>query len=556
MQDYFNLGGYEFPVTTDSREAQIWFDRGLAWVYGFNHDEAAACFRKAADSDPDCAMAYWGEAYACGPFYNMTWEHFSEHETIEATGVCYRAAQSALAHADPASCLEQSLIAALARRYQKDHPVGLEEFTAWNDAYADAMRDVYTRFPDHLDVIALTAEALVTRTPWMLWNVATGVPAQDTDTLEAIAILESGLRIIEERGEIQHMGMLHIYLHALEMSPTPEKALWAADALYDLSPDNAHLQHMPAHIYVLCGRYADAIKVSDTAITADDKYVEHAGPYNFNAVNRGHDLLMKIHAGMLAGRLEPTIQAVNQLIDRLPEDLLRIDKPYLAILLEGYLSATEHVPVRFGRWQSIIDSETRTDPVLYPTTIAMSRYARGIAYSATGQIEAAQQERSLFLEALALISPERIMGNNPTVDVLAVGEQMLDGELNYRQRNYDVAFDHLREAVRRNDNLNFSEPWPWMHPPRHALGALLMEQGQFEEAEQVYRADLGLDNSIPRCQQHPDNVWSLHGYVECLKHRGNRLELTTMEPLLARALGVADIPINASCCCRTEVRCG
>ena len=553
MQDYFDLGSYSFPVTTNSRDTQIWFDRGLAWIYGFNHDEAAVCFRKATDSDPGCAMAYWGEAYACGPFYNMTWEQFSEHEAIEATGVCYRAAQSALAHADTATRLEQALVAALAHRFQKDHPVGPEAFSAWDDAYADAMRDVYTRFPDHLDIIALTAEALVTSTPWMLWDVTTGVPAQDADTLEAIEMLESGLRIIEECGATPHLGVLHIYLHALEMSPTPEKALWAADALYNLSPDNGHLQHMPAHIYVLCGRYADAIKVSDTAIAADDKYVEHAGPYNFYAVNRGHDLMMKIHAGMLAGRLESTMQAVKQLIDRLPEDLLRIDKPFMAMLLEGYLSAAEHVLVRFGRWQSIIDTAPPKDPLLYPTTLAMSRYARGVAYAATGQIEAAQYEHSLFLEALTAIPRERIMGNNPTVEVLAVGEQMLEGELSYRQQNYDVAFDHLREAVRLNDNLNFSEPWPWMHPPRHALGALLLEQGQFEEAEQVYRADLGLDDSVPRCQQHPDNVWSLHGYVECLKYRGDGTELTNVEPRLARALAITDVPINASCCCRTHV---
>ncbi len=555
MQDYFNLGTHSFPVTTHSSEAQMWFDRGLAWVYGFNQDEAAVCFRKAAALDPGCAMAYWGEAYACGPFYNMTWEQFSEEEVVEATGVCYRATQSALACAGSATSLEQALVTALACRFQKDHPVCLEEFSAWVDAYAEAMREVYTRFPDHFDIIALTAEALVTRTPWMLWDVATGVPAQGADTLEALEMLESGLRMIEECGETPHLGILHMYLHTLEMSPTPDKALSAADALYDLSPDNGHLQHMPAHIYVLCGRYDDAVKVSDKAIEADDKYVEHAGPYNFYAVNRCHDLLMKMHAGMLAGQREPAVEAAKGLIDRLPEDLLRIDKPYVAMLLEGYYSAAEHVPVRFGRWQSIIDSEPPQDPALYPTTLAMSRYARGMAYAATGQIEAAQSERAMFLAAMSAIPGEHTMGNNPTVEVLAVGEQMLDGELCYRQENYVVAFEHLRKAVRLCDNLNFSEPWPWMHPPRHALGALLMEQGQYEEAERVYRADLGLDETVPRCQQHLDNVWSLHGLAECLQHRGEKTELATVAPRLAQAIAFADIPIHSSCHCRTDTAC-
>ena len=264
---------------------------------------------------------------------------------------------------------------------------------------------------------------------------------------------------------------------------------------------------------------------------------------------------MKIHAAMLAGRLEPALQAAKTLIERLPEDLLRIDKPYMAMLLEGYYASTEHVPVRFGHWQSIIESEPPEDQALYPTTLAMHRYARSVAFSATGQIEAAQSERARFLEALDEIPEEWILGNNSTREVLAVGRQMLEGELCYRQQDYAIAFDHLGEAVRLNDRLNFSEPWPWMHPPRHALGALLMEQDHYEEAERVYRADLGLDDAVPRCQQHLDNVWSLHGYVECLKRREDEAALAIFEPRLARALASADVPINASCCCRTGV-CG
>ena len=550
MQSYFDLGDHSFPVSTSSTVAQLWFDRGMAWTYGFNQDEAARCFREAARADPDCAMAYWGEAYACGPFYNMTWEQFSEAEAKEATGVCFRAARLAMAHADNVTSLEKVLIKSITQRFQKDHPVALEQFSVWDNAYADSMRAVYKQFPEHPDVVALTAEALVTRTPWRLWDVDSATPAEGTDTLEALEILESGMRAFAERQEKPHLGMLHIYLHVLEMSPTPEKALLASDALCKLSPDNGHLQHMPAHIYVLCGRYEQAIEVSDKAITADDKYVEQAGAHNFYAVNRGHDLMMKMHAAMLSGQLTPARQAACDLIERLPESLLRIDKPYMAMLLEGYYASTVHVPVRFGRWEEIIDTKPPDDWVLYPTSITLHHYARAVAFSATGNIDAAQDERSLFLEALGAIPEDRILGNNQTVEVLAVARQMLDGELCYRQENFKAAFDHLRAAVCSSDNLNFSEPWPWMHPPRHALGALLLEQNAYAEAEAIYRADLGLDETIPRCHRNVENVWSLHGLAECLKHRGDEAELAVIKPALSRALALADVTINASCCCR------
>ena len=429
----------------------------------------------------------------------------------------------------------------------------LEEFSRWQDVYADAMRDVYQRFPEHPDVIALTAEALVTRTPWQLWDVTSGSPTPGADTLEAIEMLELGMCLSERNDDPPHLGILHIYLHALEMSPTPEKALPAAVALYGLSPDNGHLQHMPSHIYVLCGRYADAIEANDAALVADDKYVDHAGALNFYAVNRGHDLMMKMHAGMLSGQFQVSQYAAEQLVERLPEELLRVDKPYMAMLLEGFYASMVHVLVRFGRWRSIVDAKLPDDLGLYPSTFAMCRYARGVAYSALGQIEAAETERVLFLEALEALPENLITGNSPTGEVLAVGVQMLDGELCYRKQNYHGAFQHLREAVSLNDALNFSEPWAWMHPPRHALGALLLEQNRYAEAEQVYRADLGLDETVPRCQQHPNNVWALHGYVECLKHRGDRTELRRVEPDLVRALALADVVINASCCCRTSV---
>lgn len=342
---YFDLGPHTHPITTRSPDAQIWFDRGLVWAYGFNHDEAVVCFRHAAAADPDCAMAYWGEAYASGPYYNMTWDFFGPAEVRDATRICHHAAQRALALADTCSGLEQALIGALNQRFPVGHVVDPDTFASWGDAYADAMREVHARFPESLDVIALFAEAMMTRTPWKLWNVDLGQPAAGADTLEVLEVLEAGLSLSEpaDSGNPPHVGILHMYIHALEMSPHPERALPAADALRDRSPDNGHLQHMPAHIYALCGLYSSAITVSNHAIAADDKYLQHAGPYNFYTTNRCHDLHMKIHAAMLAGRYAAAHEAAEKMRETLTEDLLRIDKPYMAMLLEDYHAMLVHV---------------------------------------------------------------------------------------------------------------------------------------------------------------------------------------------------------------------
>ena len=548
--EYFDLGDHSFPVTTSSAEAQLWFDRGLRWVYGFNQDEAVVCFRRAAAYDPACAMAYWGEAYASGPFYNMVWEQFSDHELNEAVGVCFRAAQEAVTRCAHVPPVEKALVDALAQRFQAGTPPSLEVLDGWEEAYACAMRNVYTRFPGHIDVIALSAEALMTRTPWKLWNLATGEPADGSYTLEAIDMLQSGLNLTDSTGEKPHIGVLHLCIHAYEMSPTPEKALPWADTLRDQSPDNGHLQHMPAHIYVICGHYHDAISASHQAIAADTMYLEHAGLFNFYSLNRGHDLHMLLHASMMSGRLGDSLLASSMLVDVLPEALLRIDKPYLAMILEGYRSNTWHALVRFGLWQQILDTPLPDDPDLYVIGTAMGHYARGVAFSATGQLEAAHAEVERLREAMLAMPAEKVIGNNPASDVLAIARQMLEGELKFRKREYDEAFSCLRAAVSLNDSLSFSEPWPWMHPPRHALGALLLERGAVEEATAVYRADLGLDTTLPRACANPDNVWSLHGLVECLKRDDSSGELVLLKQRLALALSRADVSIRASCCCR------
>jgi hypothetical protein len=230
-------------------------------------------------------------------------------------------------------------------------------------------------------------------------------------------------------------------------------------------------------------------------------------------------------------------------------------RPQLAITMEGYYSMRMHVLVRFGRWQEIVVAPMPDDPKLYCVSTAMYHYAKGVAYAALKNFDAAEGQRELFHTAVARIPDDRKFFNNAAIETLSVGEKMLDGELEYHRGNYDLAFVHLRESVVRDDNLEYTEPWAWMHPPRHALAALLSEQGHFAEAELVYRADLGLTDDLQRCAQHPDNIWALHGLVECLRKRGDVVELAIYEPKLAVAAAKTDVNVTSSCLCRTNVCC-
>lgn len=555
MNNYYRLGTHSRPITTSSAAAQRWFDYGLTWCYGYNFEEAEQCFTRALEQDPGCAMVHWGVAFANGPFINKSWAEYGPDELPVSLQRAFESSQVALAGSQECTPTEKALIEALCQRYPSDQVVTREEFDAWDDAFASAMRQVHQQFPDDLDVISLFAGAMMQRTPWQLWDTQKGEPALGADTLEIIDVLEHGLKLIADNNDPAHPGINHMYIHTLEMSPHPEKALRAADALRDLTPDLGHLCHMPSHIDVLCGHYYDAVVASEKAIAADALYLSQVGPYGWYPAAYSHNLKMMMNASMLLGQFKPAMRAANRMADLLTPDVLRSDKPYLAYSLEGYYSGRIHVLVRFGRWQEIIDEPAPQDPELFPVTIAMDHYAKGIAYAALGEIDHALRQQALFKEACSRIPETRYFSNNSALDVLGVAEAMLAGELAYRQEEYPVAFNHLREAVRRDETLNYSEPWAWTHPPRHALGALLLEQGHVDEAAAVYQADLGLDDTLQRCSQHPDNVWSLHGYVECLQRQEKSAEATMMQARLDKAVARADVEINASCACRLQHHC-
>ena len=551
MSEYFDLGPYSRHVTTTDPDAQQWFNRGLIWCYGFNHEEAVRCFQRVIELDVQCAMAHWGIAYASGPFYNKPWLWFTDAEREVVAPLCFESVQKAVSLSTGASPVERALIRALSKRYQSPIPVGEDIYDDWIDSYANEMRVVYAEFPEDPDVVTLCAEALMNRTPWRLWNIQSNQPAENADTMEVIQILESGLNR-QKSSPVSHPGMLHFYIHALEMSPNPERALLAADALRNASPDNGHLLHMPTHIDILCGDYYEAIAANNRAIAADTRYIDLRGTSEFYMISCMHDFHLKMYAAMFMGQFESAMQAVDGIRSTLTEQVLRIDSPYLACSLEGYYSAKAHVLVRFGRWREIVDEPLPQDPLLYLVTTALLHYAKGIAHAVLGNIGDAGIHRQLFHASVEKIPEWHIVGNNPTRQILEIGKRMLEGELCYRCGKFDTGFNHLRKAVELADNLLFSEPWAWMHPPRHALGALLLEQNRVQEALEVYRADLGFDDTLPRCLQHPDNVWSLHGYIECLNRSNRSNEAEILGQTLTRVQARADVEINASCFCRLE----
>lgn len=540
--DYYDLGTYGRTVTTKSADAQLWFDRGLVWLYGYNHEEAIACFGKALEHDPGCAMAHWGVAYAIGPNYNKLWDDFEPDEKVEALSLARKSV--AAAQAADATPTEKALIDALGKRYPEDADV--ESFDPWHDAYADAMRAVYKAQGDDLDVCALFAEAIMNRTPWALWDLPSGKPADGADTLEAIAVLEGAFDGLD--GAWDHPGLLHMYIHLMEMSPHPERALRHGDRLSTLVPDAGHLLHMATHIDVLCGEYQNVVTRNQRGIEADRKFLARAGADNFYTLYRCHNYHFKIYGAMFLGQPGPALEAADELIETLDGVVVGP----MADWLEGFVPMKQHVLVRFGMWRDILKQSLPADEALYCVTTAMIRYARAVACSNTNDIAGAKAERDAFLAARDRVPESRMLFNNTCRDILAVAEQMMLGELEYREGNYDAAFDHLRQSVALDDNLPYDEPWGWMQPTRHALGALLMEQGRLEEAETVYRADLGLDETLSRACQHPRNLWSLHGLHECLTRRGERAESLHVKLQLDQALARAAVPVHASCFCRQK----
>jgi tetratricopeptide (TPR) repeat protein len=517
---HYDVGVVHMEITTSSPEAQVWFDRGLGLAYGFNHEEAITCFQRALEADPDCAMCYWGQAYANGPNYNNT------VMTEEASQAAHETIQMAAARAEGATDKEKALIKAMQTRYILPAP---EDRTALEQAYAEAMRKVIAAHPDDGNVAALTGEALMMLRPWKLWSHE-GDPAPET--AEIRQVLEAGLERFSD-----HPALCHLYIHTMEAGPLAEKATGPAETLESLTPGLGHLIHMPSHIYTWTGRYDDVIRVNQRAVDVDRAFVQHAGRENFYTLYRLHNFHFVAYGAMFAGRREIALAAAKELVTEIPPALLAEWPDFLDV----FVGTPYHVMVRFGLWDQIL-AEPEPAEGLFAAR-AIWRYARGIALATLGRVEEAAVEQEAFLRARDAVPETRLLFNNPVKEILLVATQVLAGELEYRRGNHDLAFEHLREAVALDERLNYDETWGWMEPARHALGALLTEQGHYEEAVAVYEANLA---------RYPENGWALHGLAEGLGRLGREEEAAAVRIRFKTAWSDADTEIPGSCFCRTK----
>ena len=513
---YYDVGVVHRTVTTFSPEAQLWFDRGLGLCFGFNHEEAIFCFGKAAQADPGCAMAYWGKAYALGPNYNIP----------EVEDQATRDALAALAQArgacDDETPAEKELIDAMGARFGSGSRAELDQ------AYAEAMRRVRAAYPDDPDICALTGESLMQLRPWALWSPE-GQPAPETPEIREV--LESGLARWPK-----HPALCHFYIHAMEAGPEVERAIPAARSLESLTPGLGHLVHMPSHAYVWTGRYDDVIRTNLKAVSVDEAFVRARGRDNFYTAYRIHNYHFVAYGAMWEGRRELALEYARAIPAQIPADLMT----RMPDVFDVFVATPYHVMVRFGLWEQMLAEPEPAAELL--AARAVWHYARGLAFASLRRVEEAEEEQRLFLEAERAVPESRILFNNPVSGILAVAEKVLAGEIEYRKGDYDRAFDLLREAVALDARLNYDEPWGWMEPARHALGAHLTEQHRYEEALAVYQANLA---------RYPDNGWALHGMAECLDGLGRAEEAAETRRRFRIAFARSDTKIPGSCFCKS-----
>jgi tetratricopeptide (TPR) repeat protein len=463
-------------------------------------------------------MAWWGIALANGP-------HINNPVLPESRA---RAAWEALERARKLAVggwkIEQALIDALAQRYADPPPTDRRSL---DEAYAAAMRQVWRDYPGDADAGALFAESLMDLRPWDLWK-PDGTAQPGTD--EVVSTLETVL------GKNPfHPLALHLYIHAVEASPHPEKADRAAERLRDLQPGLGHLVHMPSHIDVRRGRWKQALESNAKAIAADRVYREQVPSQGFYRVYMAHNHHMLAYAAMMRGQSRLAIDAINDMARGIPADWVREN----AAIADGFTAMPLEVLVRFGRWQEILAAPE--PPEFLPIARCMRRCARGIALAAMGQLEQARAEQQAFLAAKASLPEDAAFGNNQAADLMAVAELLLDGEILFRAGETDAGLASLRQAVQREDLLRYDEPPDWIHPVRHALGASLLNAGRAAEAEQVYREDLA---------RLPNNGWSLFGLARSLRLQGKNEEAENYASRFQQVWADADITITSSCFCQ------
>jgi tetratricopeptide (TPR) repeat protein len=479
-------GNWHHPVSTKNAQAQAFFDQGLRLIYAFNHDEAMRSFQRAAELDPKLAMAYWGIAESVGPNYN---DPASEDRFAQA----HAAIEKAQMLAADASESDKAYIAALAKRFPADPKSDLR---AAAEQYRDAMRDVENRFPDDLDAATLFAEAGMNLHPWGLWH-PDGTAEEGTE--EIVLALESVIR-----RDPNHLGAIHYYIHSVEASSSPERALAGANHLAQLAPAAGHIVHMPAHIYIRTGDYEAAVKTNQKAALADQAYIKSGAAEGiYSMMYYSHNLHFIAMAAAMNG---------NYLESRRGAQLLAANVgPHVKEMppLEGFMTVPLAVEVRFHKWSEILKAP-QPDPAMHTATVFW-HFAHGLALASTGKLEEAEAEHKFVAEAEEKTSPDAIFQmpvNNKTKDILKIAESVLGAKISLGKNDMDATVNQLRAAVAVQDSLKYDEPQDWFYPVRESLGAVLLKIGDDAGAEETFRADL---------ERNPRNPRSLFGLEQALK---------------------------------------
>ena len=520
---YDGLGSYSRKITTDSAEAQRYFDQGLGFLQGFNHRAAIRAFQQAAELDPECAMVHWGVALACGPHINFT------AVPPPAAELAWKELDLAQKNSGNASPVERALIDALAKRYANPQP---EDRSGLDRAYADAMREQWKKHPKDPDVGALFAEAMMDLRPWDQWTPE-GKPQPGTD--EILATLDAVLKL-----NPNHPLANHLYIHAVEASPNPGRASAAADRLRNLQPGLAHNVHMPSHIDIRTGQWLKAVDTNAKAVEADQRYRKIFGPAKgFLNVYIAHNRHMLAYAAMMTGQRDLAMKHIRAMVANMPADFLDEN----ALQAEGFVAMPLEVMVRFGLWDKILaEPEHYTDKMWF--TRAFHRAARAIAYAAKGDTASARKAQTVFIERAKLVPKDASLGNNSCEALLGIVTPMVEGEILIAEGKIDSGIEKLRAAIQNEDALKYDEPPGWLIPVRHSLGAVLMKQQRFAEAEQVYREDLA---------RLPENGWSLLGLAESLRKQNKSAdEVAQTQAKFKRVWAKADLPITSSCLCQPQ----
>ena len=510
-----NLGAHTFPVTTKVQSAQLFFNQGINLSYGFNHAEAGRAFGEAARLDPDCAMAYWGQALVLGPNINAPMAPEDESKAYELV-------QKALELKPKASERERAYIDALARRYSGKP----EDRKARDLAYADAMRELRKHYPDDLEAATLSAEALMDLRPWDYWT-REGLAYPGTD--EIISVLESVMK-----RNPQHPGALHFYIHAIEPTKSPERAEVAADTLISLMPGAGHIVHMPAHIFMRVGRYNDAADSNDLAIRADEDYITQCRAQGIYPLGYyPHNIHFLWWAASMEGRKQVSLAAARKTASKIPPEQLR-ELPFL----QGFIVAPYYAMVKFGRWDEILSEPKPAQES--PFVQGVWHYARGMAFTAKQQFAEAAKELAILEETVrgdVLRKMPTSFSANTALTILRIAPEVLAGELAAKQGQFESAIAHLDKAVRLEDALIYTEPADWPFPVRHSLGAVLLQAGRPEEAAIIYWEDL---------RRFPENGWSLFGLMQALRAQGKNDEAALVDKRFQKAWARADVKLTAS----------